>query len=141
MLRDAGCSHVIVGHSERRGHGESNADVQDKALAAYDELSTTAPNQQLKEMALLLGAEVLVDKGDVAGVKQRVQGLAAPDNPLHNSAREALGLKAGDKISVVVRPGRVLLLEKPRKYRDAIRGMGAGKFPADYLREERRSWR
>lgn len=56
-------------------------------------------------------------------------------------AREALGLKAGDKISVVVRPGRVLLLEKPRKYRDAIRGMGAGKFPADYLREERRSWR
>lgn len=36
MLRDAGCSHVIVGHSERRhGHGESSADVQDKALAAW----------------------------------------------------------------------------------------------------------
>jgi len=36
MLRDAGCSHVIVGHSERRhGCGESDADVQAKALAAW----------------------------------------------------------------------------------------------------------
>jgi len=35
MLRDAGCSHVIVGHSERRhGLGESDADIQAKALAA-----------------------------------------------------------------------------------------------------------
>ena len=36
MLRDAGCSHVIVGHSERRQTcGESDADVQAKALAAW----------------------------------------------------------------------------------------------------------
>jgi triosephosphate isomerase len=36
MLLDAGCSHVIVGHSERRhGCGESDADVQAKALAAW----------------------------------------------------------------------------------------------------------
>ncbi len=36
MLRDAGCSHVIVGHSERRqGLGESDADVRAKALAAW----------------------------------------------------------------------------------------------------------
>lgn len=35
MLRDAGCSHVIVGHSERRAdHGESDAVVKDKAQAA-----------------------------------------------------------------------------------------------------------
>jgi hypothetical protein len=71
----------------------------DQALAAYDALATAAGNQRLKELALLLGANLLVDKGDVAGVKQRVQGLMAPDNPLHNSAREALGLaqyKAGD---------------------------------------------
>ncbi len=35
MLRDAGASWVIVGHSERRlGYGESNALVQQKALAA-----------------------------------------------------------------------------------------------------------
>jgi triosephosphate isomerase (TIM) len=35
MLKDAGASAVIVGHSERRsGHGETDADVQAKALAA-----------------------------------------------------------------------------------------------------------
>jgi len=36
MLKDAGCSHVIVGHSERRHTcGESDADVQAKTLAAW----------------------------------------------------------------------------------------------------------
>lgn len=36
MLRDAGASAVIVGHSERRAdHGEDNAVVQAKAEAAY----------------------------------------------------------------------------------------------------------
>ncbi len=36
MLKDAGASHVIVGHSERRtDHGESDAVVQAKASAAW----------------------------------------------------------------------------------------------------------
>ncbi|WP_367714785.1 triose-phosphate isomerase [Nitratireductor sp. GISD-1A_MAKvit] len=36
MLADAGASHVIVGHSERRiDHGESDADVASKAEAAW----------------------------------------------------------------------------------------------------------
>lgn len=36
MLTDAGASHVIVGHSERRtDHGETNADVKAKAEAAW----------------------------------------------------------------------------------------------------------
>ncbi|HEX3499121.1 MAG TPA: triose-phosphate isomerase [Stellaceae bacterium] len=35
MLKDAGCSHVIVGHSERRSdHGESDVVVRAKAQAA-----------------------------------------------------------------------------------------------------------
>ncbi len=35
MLADAGCSHVIVGHSERRAnHGEADALVRNKATAA-----------------------------------------------------------------------------------------------------------
>jgi len=35
MLRDVGCSYVIVGHSERRGdHGETDAQVRAKAEAA-----------------------------------------------------------------------------------------------------------
>jgi triosephosphate isomerase len=36
MLKDAGATHVIVGHSERRtDHGETDALVQAKALAAW----------------------------------------------------------------------------------------------------------
>jgi triosephosphate isomerase len=35
MLEDSGCSHVIVGHSERRSnHGEGDAVVRGKAIAA-----------------------------------------------------------------------------------------------------------
>lgn len=37
MLKDAGASHVIIGHSERRAdHGETDAQIRDKSLAAYD---------------------------------------------------------------------------------------------------------
>jgi triosephosphate isomerase (TIM) len=37
MLKDAGASYVIVGHSERRaGHGESDAMVRSKAEAAHE---------------------------------------------------------------------------------------------------------
>jgi triosephosphate isomerase len=36
MLADAGCSHVILGHSERRhGHGESDAVVREKVVGAW----------------------------------------------------------------------------------------------------------
>ncbi|CAA7612044.1 Triosephosphate isomerase [Magnetospirillum sp. LM-5] len=36
MLKDAGCSHVILGHSERRtDHGETDAQVKAKAAAAH----------------------------------------------------------------------------------------------------------
>jgi triosephosphate isomerase (TIM) len=36
MLKDAGCTHVILGHSERRhGHGESDADIRAKVAAAW----------------------------------------------------------------------------------------------------------
>ncbi len=35
MLADAGCSHVILGHSERRhGHGETDAQIREKIGAA-----------------------------------------------------------------------------------------------------------
>ncbi|MEM5500864.1 triose-phosphate isomerase [Ahrensia kielensis] len=37
MLKDAGASHVILGHSERRAdHDETNTDVLKKSLAAYE---------------------------------------------------------------------------------------------------------
>ncbi|MDV7338895.1 triose-phosphate isomerase [Terasakiella sp. A23] len=38
MLKDAGCTHVIVGHSERRtDHNETDADIQAQAIAANEQ--------------------------------------------------------------------------------------------------------
>jgi AbrB family looped-hinge helix DNA binding protein len=55
-------------------------------------------------------------------------------------AREALKLKPGDKLLVVVRGESVIVLEKPKSYRAALRGLARGVFPKDYLERERRSW-
>jgi len=56
-------------------------------------------------------------------------------------AREALKLKPGDKLLVVVLDNRMLALEKPKSYSEAIKGLGRGLYPKDYLKKERDSWR
>ena len=55
-------------------------------------------------------------------------------------AREALRVKAGDKLLVVVRGDRVIVLQKPKAHHEAIRGLGAGLYPRGYLQKERKSW-
>jgi bifunctional DNA-binding transcriptional regulator/antitoxin component of YhaV-PrlF toxin-antitoxin module len=55
-------------------------------------------------------------------------------------ARGALGLKPGDKVLVVVRSGRLLLLKKPKSYHAAIRGLARRAYPKTYLQKERQSW-
>jgi AbrB family looped-hinge helix DNA binding protein len=55
-------------------------------------------------------------------------------------ARKALGLRAGDKVLVVVRGARVLVLQKPHSYRAAIRGMAKSYYPSSHLKKERQSW-
>ena len=55
-------------------------------------------------------------------------------------AREALGLKPGDKILVVVKGPTVLVLQKPKSYHAATRGLARGRYPEDYLQKERQSW-
>jgi AbrB family looped-hinge helix DNA binding protein len=56
-------------------------------------------------------------------------------------ARQALGLKAGDKLLVVVRGDRVILLQKPKSHYQAIRGLSTRGYPKGYLEKERKSWR
>lgn len=71
----------------------------EEAIAAYDRLATSESNPQIKALALVFGANMFIDAGDVAAVEQRVQGLVEPTNPMRNAAREAIGLaqfKAGD---------------------------------------------
>lgn len=70
-----------------------------EAVAAYDALSTAESNKHIRELALVLAANLLVDGGDVAQVEQRVGGLAGANSAMRNAAREAIGLvkyKAGD---------------------------------------------
>ena len=70
----------------------------DDAVAAYDTLSSSLTNTHLRELALVLGASLLIDKGDVSAVEQRVGGSLTPASPMRNAAREVMGLvqyKAG----------------------------------------------
>ena len=55
-------------------------------------------------------------------------------------AREALDLKAGDKVLVVVRGKRVLLLQKPVSHRAALRGIARNPYPSQHIQKERQSW-
>lgn len=82
-----------------------------EAVAAYDTLATSETNPRLRELALVMAAYLLVDNGDVSAVLQRVGGLAVPDNPMRNAAREAIGLtqyKAGDLSAAVATFGQIL---------------------------------
>lgn len=70
-----------------------------EAVAAYDALSTNLSNVRLRELALVLAGNLLVDSGSLADVQARVETIATDGNPLRNAAREALGLaqyKAGE---------------------------------------------
>jgi AbrB family looped-hinge helix DNA binding protein len=55
-------------------------------------------------------------------------------------AREALGLQAGDKVLIVVRGKRVMVLEKPERYHAVLRGLANRKFPKRFLETERNDW-
>jgi len=55
-------------------------------------------------------------------------------------ARKALGVKAGDKLLVVVRGSSVIVLQKPAAHHTALRGRGRATWPKDHVRKERESW-
>jgi AbrB family looped-hinge helix DNA binding protein len=54
--------------------------------------------------------------------------------------RDALGVKAGDKLIAVPRRDIVILLRRPKKYAQAISGIGKGLYGSNYLSQERQSW-
>lgn len=72
------------------------------AVAAYDALANSQSNPRLRELALLLAANILVDTGTVADVEARIATLATDDSQMRRIARELLGLaeyKAGNYAS------------------------------------------
>lgn len=63
-----------------------------EAVALYDSLANTQSDVRLRELALVLAGNLLVDTGSLADVEARVGTIAAEGNPLRNAARETLGL-------------------------------------------------
>lgn len=59
---------------------------------------------------------------------------------LPKEAREAMNVKRGDELLVIVKGGVTLLMPKPKKYAESLSGKGKGLYPKDYLKEERRGW-
>jgi AbrB family looped-hinge helix DNA binding protein len=55
-------------------------------------------------------------------------------------AREALGVRPGDKLIVVVRGNTVVILPRPRSWSKALRGLAKEPHPKGYLNQERASW-
>lgn len=56
-------------------------------------------------------------------------------------AREALGVKPGDKLLVVVHGTTLTVLQKPKSFSKAIEGLAKGVYPPDYLKKERENWK
>ena len=55
-------------------------------------------------------------------------------------AREALGVRAGDKLIIAVRGNTVVIMPRPKSWTHATRGLANKPYPEDYLRKERDSW-
>lgn len=55
-------------------------------------------------------------------------------------ARDAMDLRAGDRLLVVVRGQTVILMRKPKSYSRAITGLAGDSYPAEYLEGERANW-
>ena len=78
MLKDAGCTHVIVGHSERRrGCGESDADVKAKIAAAWHAglIAIVCVGETREERASGKALDVVVNQ-----LTQSVPSEAGPNN-------------------------------------------------------------
>jgi triosephosphate isomerase (TIM) len=85
MLKDAGCSHVIVGHSERRqGHGESDEIVRAKAGAA-----------------LAAGLIAIICVGETEAQSESGQGL------------DVVAAQLGGSIPQAADPGNVIVAYEP----------------------------
>ena len=59
---------------------------------------------------------------------------------LPREAREAMHVKGGDELLVVIKGQTTVILPKPGNYASVLFAKGKGVYPKDYLNKERRSW-
>ena len=59
---------------------------------------------------------------------------------LPKEARQAMGVRGGDELLIVVKDDLMLVMPKPKRYAQTLRGLAKGTYPSGYLKRERRSW-
>ena len=55
-------------------------------------------------------------------------------------ARQAMGVKDGDELLVVVKDDLIIVMSNPKRYVKPMQGLAKGAYPSGYLKRERRSW-
>ena len=55
-------------------------------------------------------------------------------------ARQAMGVKGGDELLVVVKDDLTIIMPKPKQYVCALQGLAKGAYSSGYLKRERQSW-
>ncbi len=55
-------------------------------------------------------------------------------------ARQAVGVKVGYELLVVVKDAMILVMSMPERYAKTMQGLAKGAYPLRYLKRERRSW-
>lgn len=117
MLKDAGCSYVIVGHSERRtDHGESDALIKAKA-----------------EAALAAGLNVIVCIGETLEQRDAGQTIDVNRSQLHGSLPD--GATAANTVVAyepvwAIGTGRTATPEQAQEVHAMLRGELTGKLGA-----------
>ena len=59
---------------------------------------------------------------------------------LPREARDAMRVKGGDELLVVVKGDVTIIMPKPKEYCEALSGKGKNIYPKNYIRKERSSW-
>ena len=54
-------------------------------------------------------------------------------------ARQAVGIKGGDELLVVVKDDLMLVMPRPKRYAKTLQRLAKGTYPSGYLKRERRS--
>ena len=55
-------------------------------------------------------------------------------------ARQAMGVKDGDELLVVVKDDLIIVMSNSKRYVKTMQGLAKGAYPSGYLKRERRSW-
>ena len=109
MVKDAGASYVIVGHSERRETGETDADVKAKATAAGrhsltpiicvgESLAQREAGKALAVVSAQLAASLPADKRNIVVAYEPIWAIGTGKVPtledidaMHNHIRDIIG--------------------------------------------------